>query len=120
MRAILVFVCFVSLALAGCGSSDDGSSGSGGDSGSGGTGGAGNMSGSGDCQRLCESPCVDDVLDPGELAECVETCEMGLGSTFDQCLDETIAVLECIEDFDCEGDRECLNEFAAFATCIAF
>ena len=128
MRAILVFVCFVSLALAGCGSDDNnpnggtgntpGTGGTGNMSGS--TGGTGNTSGGGDCQTICESPCVDEVgLDQMELEACIEACGMG---AFDPCLAEAAALIECVEQFEnCEPTgANCFSEASDFATCFGF
>ena len=75
------------------------------------------MSGGGACQRICESRCIDEVLTPMEIAQCVEACEMG-GSPLDGCLPETASFLECVERFNCEGDLQCLDEATAFLNCI--
>ena len=122
MRAILMCVCVVTLAFAGCGDSDSGgSAGGGGSAGSGGTpgsGGTGNTSGDAACQAISESPCADEILDPGDLAECVEACEMNVGAIFGDCLDETAALLECLEQSDCQDVSGCNAEGLAFAMCF--
>jgi hypothetical protein len=118
MRSILVFTCFLALACAGCGSDSSDSDGGTGGSGAAPGGGSGNGSGSGDCQRICESPCIGDVLNPDEVADCVQACEMD-GNPLSDCASETVAVLDCIEDFNCEGDSQCLSQFTAFAQCFS-
>lgn len=116
MRAVLVFVCFVSLAFAGCGG--DG----GGDDGINNDPGPDDIRGGDACESICSSPCVDEVgLDGMELAECVDACQMsGLG--FDQCLPEASALLQCAEQFpNCEPTGlNCSGEAIAFGTCFGF
>lgn len=129
MKSVLVFVCFVSLALAGCGDGEDdpngngangGNGGNGANMGTGGTGNSGNMGGGAACASICGSECVDDVgLDGMELAECIEACEMdGLG--FNECLSEAGALLDCVEQFpNCEPPGlSCSGEALAFARCF--
>lgn len=116
MKAILVFTCFLALACAGCGSDDSSSTGTGAAPGTGGSGNA--PGGSADCQRICESPCISDVIDPGEVSECVTACEMD-GNPLADCAAETVAVLDCIEDFNCAETADCLPQFTAFAQCFS-
>jgi hypothetical protein len=120
MRAILVFTCFVALACAGCG--DDETESNGGNGGTGasmGTGGTGNTSSGGECQRICESPCIDDVgLEESEVAECVQACEMD-GFPLGDCLAETVALLECLEPLDCQPQGlNCLDQTLDFSNCF--
>ena len=65
MWCSLVFA--VVLAAAGCGD-EGGTAGTGGAAGSAGNAGSGGSS-SGDCVRICESPCVGEILPDGRLAE---------------------------------------------------
>jgi hypothetical protein len=130
-RVILSFVATLALAVAGCGDDGSGSggmtgtggmSGAGGSAGAGGSGGSGGSAGSGgstgdaDCSAICDSPCLEDVLGPGNVDDCLQSCNMGLFP----CVPETRAVIECLETIECgmTGSPECIDESAAFTTCI--
>ena len=126
MKTALVVAFCVVLSVMGCGS--DGSGSTGGTPGTGGTAGSGASGGSAgvgasngsndpDCVRICESPCVGEVLPIEGVDDCIRACEMG-GVVFDDCREETIAVLTCIEGLDCGGGVACLEESAAFTACI--
>jgi hypothetical protein len=127
-----MFLAMVVLLVAvGCGSdaSDEtgstggvaGDGGTGGMAGSPGAGGTGGMAGTGGdtelCERICGSSCAGELIDPGEIATCVQDCTMG-GTPLDDCLPETAAVLDCIERYSCEVDVECLDDFTTLEDCV--
>ena len=122
------------LGLAGCGDSNgggsggmSGSGGSAGMSGSGGTAGVGGSAGMGanvgmggmvgdDCSRICESPCVEEVIPGGMVDDCINACRMG---SF-MCIPELIAALECIEMIDCDIVADpCIAQSTALTICLA-
>jgi hypothetical protein len=107
--------------LAGCGD-EGGAGGSGGTAGAGATGGSGGMGGmggmiSGDCARICGSPCVGEYLPAGALDDCERSCAMG----FFTCVPELIAALDCIEALGCDsggGSSACVDESEALTSCL--
>jgi len=120
----------ISFGLAGCGGDDetgtrdvDGSGGvmaSGGTGGAGGTGGTGGDPGSGDddCNRVCESPCVEDVLPTDTVDDCIRACRMD--SEFQRCLTELVAIIACLETIGCGSiaSPACLPQSGAFTSCL--
>lgn len=125
---LVPLVLVVAVGVAACGGSDDGGeagtggnagmSGSGGAAGTGGSAGMGGAGGMGDddCSRICESPCVDELLPAGMVDDCIRSCTMG----FFSCIPELIAALECIELIDCDILADpCLTESQALTTCLA-
>ena len=104
------------LATAGCGD-EGGTAGTGGAGGSTGTGGSGGGASSGDCARICESPCVGEILPAGALDDCVNACTMG----FFTCVPEIVLALDCIEPLGCGsggGSPACLDESQALTSCL--
>ncbi|MGB5810172.1 MAG: hypothetical protein WBG86_06555, partial [Polyangiales bacterium] len=75
--------------------------------------------GSAECNAICSSPCIEDFLPANSLDDCVRACEMDAGILQD-CLSETVAVLNCLETIDCgdSGSTECLDEVQTFSDCI--
>ena len=107
----LVFALVV--AMAGCGD-EGGTAGTGGSAGAGGSGGG---TSSGDCARICESPCVGELLPAGALDDCVNACTMG----FFTCVPEIVSALDCIEPLGCGsggGSSACVDESQALTSCL--
>jgi hypothetical protein len=125
VRSFLVFAFAALITVVGCGeSSNGGTAGSGGTAGAGGsagTGGAAGVGGNGgaaddDCNRICESPCVEEYLPVGAVDDCVRSCRMG----FFECIPEIIAALECIELVSCDTLADtCIPESAALTACLS-
>jgi hypothetical protein len=125
-RSILAAVALAAaVGLTACGESDagdnGGTSGSGGAGGTGGTGGTAGTAGAGgmgedECNRVCESPCTQEVLPIGTVDDCIRACRMGLFT----CVPETIAALECLETIDCGATPSdaCIPQSAALTRCL--
>lgn len=104
--------------LAACGDSNGGAAGTGGASGTGGSAGMGGAGGmiSDDCNRICESPCTEEVLPIGTVDDCIRSCRMG----FFTCIPELVDALECLETIDCGNTPSdaCLGQSAALTACL--
>ena len=69
-----------------------------------------------DCSRICESPCVEEVIPGGMVDDCINACRMG---SF-MCIPELIAALECIEMIDCDIVADpCIAQSTALTICLA-
>lgn len=75
--------------------------------------------GSAECNAICSNACIENLLPANSFDDCVRACNMDSG-ILENCLSETVSVLNCLEAIDCgnTGSIECLDEAEAFSNCI--